>query len=108
MSEAENQAVLVYLDGTSLPQALYETADVATLEDELVAVIEAGGLGAYDGNEFGPTGTTLYMYGPDASALFKGIEGVLRANALCQHARVILRSGGPGAPTSEIRIPVQS
>jgi hypothetical protein len=81
-------------DGASLPEAVYEQHDLATLEDELID-IERNGLGEFDGNEIGPTETILYLYGPDADALFKGIEPTLRANPLCQIAKVTIRSGGP-------------
>jgi hypothetical protein len=108
MSQPEEQAVLVYLDGSSLPGSVYEQFDLATLEDELIQAIKDRVLGEYDGNEFGPAGVTLYMYGPDAKALFGGIEKLLRSNPLCQNARVILRSGKPGAPTTEITLPLHS
>jgi hypothetical protein len=108
MSEPEQQAVLVYLDGSSLPDSVYEQFDLATLEDELIRVIKERALGEYDGNEFGPAGVTLYMYGPDANVLFGAVEKVLRGSPLCQNARVILRSGKPGAPTTEITLPLRS
>ncbi len=106
MSKPEEQAVLVYLDGTSLPDSVYERFDLATLEDQLTAVINDKQLGEYDGNEFGPAGTTLFMYGPDAGAIFSAIEEILRAYPLCQNSRVVVRLGGPSAPTSEITIPL--
>jgi hypothetical protein len=53
MSKPEEQAVLVYLDGASLPDSVYERFDLATLEDQLTAVINDKHLGEYDGNEFG-------------------------------------------------------
>jgi|SRR5450759_2032840 hypothetical protein len=106
MSKPEEQAVLVYLDGASLPDSVYERFDLATLEDQLTAVISDKHLGEYDGNEFGPAGVTLFMYGPDARALFSGIEKILRAYPLCQNSRVVVRLGGPNAPTSEITLPL--
>ncbi len=95
MSKPEEQAVLVYLDGTSLPDSVCERFDLATLEDQLTAVINDKDLGEYDGNEFGPAGTTLFMYGPDARALFSAVENILRAYPLCQNSRVVVRLGGP-------------
>jgi len=93
------------LDGTSLPTEVYERRDVATLEDELVAVLEGSGLGEFDGDEAGPGETALYLYGPDAGALFAGIEPLLRGNPLCRNARVVVRFGGPGAAEKQVRIP---
>lgn len=103
-SGASTNAVLVYLDGQGLPDLVYRDNDLSTLEDQLREVIQAGELGEFDGNEFGPAETTLYMYGPDAERLFAGIESTLRAYPLCQNARVVLRSGGPGANQRELRL----
>ncbi len=106
MGKPGEQAVLIYLDGASLPASVYERFDLATLEDQLIAVIREKNLGEYDGNEFGPAGTKLFMYGPDAKVLFSGIEETLRAYPLCQNSRVVVRLGGPGAPASEMRLPI--
>jgi len=103
-SGAPSQAVLVHLDGQGLPDDVYRNNDLATLEDRLREAIEAGVLGEFDGNEVGPTVTTLYMYGPDAERLFAGIESTLRAYPLCKNARVVVRSGGPGANQREVRL----
>lgn len=104
--QSDNQeCVLVHLDATSLPDDVYEECDVMTLSDRLQETIERHGLGEYDGDERGPTETTLFMYGPDAERLFAGIESVLRAYPLCQNARVIVRRGRPGAPERELRLP---
>jgi len=99
------QAVFVYLDGQSLPDEVYEEYDLATLEDDLSEVLEKGSLGKLDGNEFGPDEAVLFMYGPDAEAMFSGIEATLRAYPLCRNARVIIRQGHSGAPQPEIRLP---
>lgn len=98
-SGGNDQAVIVYLEGTCLPK------DLAPLEDQLIQVIEKRSLGDFDGNEIGKDGTVLYMHGRDAEKLFSGIESALRAYPLCQNARVLIRRGGPGAPEREVRIP---
>jgi hypothetical protein len=90
-TEAADQAVLVYLDGLGLPDEVYAHYDLATLEDQLIAAIQAGALGEFDGNECEPSETTLFMYGTDAERLFAGIESTLRACPLCQNARVVIR-----------------
>jgi hypothetical protein len=96
------QAVIVRLRGSGLPDEIYEKFDISTLEDQLIEVIEAKRLGEFDGNEFGPDETVLYMYGPDAEKLFDGIESVLRAYPLCQEGFVTIRSGPPGAPERQV------
>ncbi len=98
------EAVLVYLDCTGLPENVYEECDLATLEDRLIKVIERDGLGEFDGNEIGPTEATLFMYGPDAERLFAGVEQTLRAYPLCQGARVVIRRGGPDQEQRELRL----
>lgn len=103
-SESDQEAVLVHLDGSGLPDHIYQEYDLATIEDQLIEVIEREGLGEFDGNEFGPGETTLFMYGPDAERLFAGIEQTLRAYPLCQGARVEVRRGGPGAEQRELRL----
>jgi hypothetical protein len=101
---ANEEAVLVYLDGSDLPDHVGQEHDVATLEDRLTEIIEREQLGEFDGNEFGPDEVTLFMYGPNAERLFAGIEPVLRGYPLCQNARVVIRNGGPGAPEREVRL----
>ena len=105
--QPEDEAVLVYLDGSSLPDPVYEECDLATLEDLLGEAIDEGGLGELDGNEVGPTGVTIYLYGPDAEALFAGVEAVLLNYPLCQNARVVIRRGGPGSSEREVRLPTK-
>jgi hypothetical protein len=102
LSSPDQQAVLVYLDGLTLSKETYEKYDLATLEDHLIEAIESQSLGEFDGNEFGPEGTVLYMYAPSAENLFVGIEPILRAYPLCQNARVIIRQGGPDSQQREI------
>ena len=103
-SEQAQQAVLVYLDGTGLPDHIYDEYDLATIEDRLSEMLEREGLGEFDGNEVGPGQTRLFMYGPDAERLFEGIEPTLRGYPLCQGARVEIRRGGPGAQRRELRL----
>jgi hypothetical protein len=98
------QAVIVYLDGTGLPDKVYEEWDTSSIEDRLIEVIERDGLGEFDGNETGPTETALFMYGPDAERLFAGIERTLRDYPLYQGARVVIRRGRPGSEERELRL----
>ena len=105
MSKMKEEAVLVYLDATGLPDAVYEKYDLAGLEDLLVEAIEQAGVGEFDGNEFGPGEVTLFMYGSDAEALHRAVEPVLRTHPLCAGARVIIRPGGPETAGREGRLP---
>jgi hypothetical protein len=100
-----DQAVLIHLDAAGLPDDVYEEYDLGTLEDRLIDAVESGSVGAYDGNEFGPGVTTLFLYGPDAERLFAAIEPVLRAYPLCRGARVEVRAGGPETLAREVVLP---
>lgn len=102
-NEPAEHAVLVYLDGTGLPDRVYQEHDLATIETRLGEILQRQGLGGFDGNEMGPTETTLLMYGPDAERMFAAVEAALRDYPLCQGARVVIRRGGPGAPEREVR-----
>jgi hypothetical protein len=48
----------------------------------------------------------LFPYGPDAEALFRAVELVLRRYLLCQNAAVVIRSGGPASPSRLVTIPL--
>ena len=49
-----------------------------SLEPKLEAALKASGVGLFDGNEFGDGECVWYMYGPDADALFREAEPVIR------------------------------
>ncbi len=96
-------AVIVHLDrGTVRAEA--EQYDLSSIETELQSILDAQGLGEYDGNETGDGGATLFMYGSDGERLFRGIEAALRAYPLCRKARVLIRPGPPGTPPREVRL----
>ena len=97
-------AVVVYIDGTGLSAEDYEKYDLETIEVELQGIIDASGVGEYDGNEVGEGGATLFMYGPDGERLLITVEAALRAYPLTKHARVVIRAGPPGAPQREVRL----
>jgi len=102
--KSQKQAVLVHLDAVGLSDETYANYDLSTLEDQLIAVLSKSGCGECDGNEIGGGEAVLYMYGPDADALFLAIEPVLKSNPLCHGARVTIRSGPPGAKEREVKI----
>ena len=74
------------------------------VEDQLIAAIDAAGAGEFDGNEFGPDGATLYLYGPDGERLFAVVEPILRGAGFPAGSHAIVRAGGPGAPQREVAI----
>ena len=98
----KEQAIIIALDGTSLPDEIYEQYDTSTLEDLLSVAL--GEIGECDGAEHGPGGSRIYIYGADAEAMFNSIESVLREYPLAAGARVTIRSGPPGARQRDIRL----
>ena len=77
--------------------ALYE------VEDRLVEAIEAAEVGVFDGNEMAVdlTNGTLYMYGPDAEALFAVVRPILADAGCLRKTRVTIRAGLPGEDAPE-------
>jgi hypothetical protein len=100
--QTEEQAVIVHLPGSGLPDEIYKDYDLATLEDRLIEAVARSESGEYDGHEYESSEAILYLYGPDAEALFSAIEGTLRGYPLCQNARVGIRRGPPGSPAREV------
>lgn len=94
---ASEHAVTVYLQlsddafGTEEEQNL-----IYDLSDRLEAAIATEDAGEFDGDEFGDGCCTLFMYGPDADALFAAVEPILRASALAEGAYAVKRYGEVG------------
>jgi hypothetical protein len=86
----EEHAVIVHFDYTA--DSLDPLHD---LEEQLEEAIATAGVGEFDGNEIAVdlSDGSLYMYGPDADALFAVVRPLLvAADCLC-NARVTLRYG---------------
>ncbi len=94
-------AVIVYFDdygGTNLDRLF-------ALEDRLETAINKAGVGEFDGNEIATNGSgSLYMYGPDADALFAAVRPVLEATDFTRGARVMLRYGPPEDGVREVEV----
>jgi hypothetical protein len=96
--EPPEHAVLVYFE--------YGSTDLSALfsvEEALERVIADAGVGEFDGNEIATDGSdgTLFMYGPDADALFAAIRPTLEGVSFMNGARVVLRYGPPEASPAE-------
>ena len=91
-----------------LVRFVYGSTDLSplfALEEQLERVVAAG-VGEYDGNEVAADGSdgTLYMYGPDADALFATVRRTLLATDFMRGARVTLRYGPPGDGVREVEV----
>jgi hypothetical protein len=80
-----------------------DLAPLSALEDRLIAAIAAADAGEFDGNEVAVDGSDgyLYMYGPDADALFAAIRPVLETAPFMNGARVTIRYGSPDDDVAE-------
>ena len=101
--QSADQAVIITLNGTSLPAEVYEQCDTSTLEDKLTEAL--GCLGECDGTEHGERGSRIFLYGSDAEAIFRAVEPILLKYPLAASARVVVRSGPPGAAEREVALP---
>lgn len=74
------------------------------LEKELENIITGSNLGEYDGHEIAIdySDGSLYMYGPNAETLFKGIQPTLNSFNFMKGASVKLRFGPPEDGVKEI------
>lgn len=100
-SPPTEHAVLVHFNYGST-----DLSRVFSLEERLEKVIASAGVGEFDGNEVATDGSdgTLYMYGPDADALFAAVRPVLEATDFMRGARVRLRYGPPADGVRETEV----
>jgi hypothetical protein len=82
------EGVGVYLNGTDLPDEVYQNSDVNELIDRLGDGLgDAGGMYSY---WEGPTETALYFYGPSADGMKRAMADVLASHPLAQRCRVVV------------------
>ena len=97
------EVIVHFLYGSTNLQHLY------ALEDLLRIAISDASAGEYDGCEMADDGSdgNLYMYGPDAEALYRAISPVFAACPFMHGATVRLRFGPPKRKTPKrvIQIP---
>ena len=99
------QCVAVYLDGISLPDEVYAELDFDALVETLTS---AAGENSFHGFSQGPEETGLFFFSPNAEDLFTRIDPVLRAQAIGQNARVVVREGKSSIPSRTVRLPRHS
>ena len=82
-----------------------ERESIHELSRRLEEQINAQEVGEFDGDEFGEGHCTLFMYGPDADALYSVIEPILRESALSMGGHITKRHGKATDPDAkEVRI----
>lgn len=97
------EGLALYLDGTSLPDEVYQTTDVDALMERLAVAVASVG-GELRGLWNGPTETALYHYGPSADAMLDALQPVFDDFPICENARLVIRQGAD-ADTRTMRVP---
>jgi hypothetical protein len=85
----EHAVIVRFHYGSTDPEQLFG------LEEQLEEAIIAADAGEYDGNEVAVSGSdgVLYMYGPDADALFAVVKPVLASATFIRNVVATLRYG---------------
>jgi hypothetical protein len=99
------QILAIFLDGATLPDAVYAELDFDATLAELESAI---GPQSFRGFWQGPEETGLFFGGSDATAMFASVEPLLRRLPIGQNARVVVGYGKPSSGPIEHRIPRQS
>jgi hypothetical protein len=77
--------------GQAMIVSFRPSADLSAIEEELAVVLVKQNVGYFDGSECSRTRCTMFMYGPDAAALL-------------EVARPVLRQGGAGLASVDLRL----
>lgn len=81
-----HEGLALWLNGTDLPDEVYDTADIDAVVSALANAVD--GIGRFAGSFNGPENTALYFYGPDFAAMDAALAPVRAATPLCQRSRV--------------------
>ncbi len=77
----------LYMNGTDLPDAVYEAEDINDVVEALDALLS--GISAFDAFWEGSTETALYAYGKSFAKIKAIIEPYVASHPLCQMARIV-------------------
>lgn len=99
-----DHAVIVHFDYGST-----DLSALCALEQQLEHAIDNAGVGEFDGNEVAVDGCdgSLYMYGPNADALFAAVRPILEQSDAIQNAVATVRYGPPGDDVRSVRVRLQ-
>ena len=85
-SFGKNEGLAVFLNGSDLPDEVYQNSDVNHVISEFDRLLD--GVGGFQSHWDGPTETALYLYGNDAKKMRDLIAPFMASYALCQKARI--------------------
>lgn len=98
----KQECLAIYLDGVGLPTEVYQSTDVRDLAARMRKAL--GKRGEIRHSWTGPKETAIYLFGPDAQALYDKLQPVLHAYPLCQNARVVIRHGSYAGRPKTLRV----
>jgi hypothetical protein len=81
------EGLAVYLNGTDLPDSVYEQSDLNVVYEEFTKLV--GGEGRVVSHWQGPRETALYLYGRSAETMLSRIRPFLDTYPLCEKARIV-------------------
>jgi len=101
---SENAVIVRFDYGSTDLDPLFE------LEEQLEDAIDEAKVGEYDGNEIEQSGAdgVLYMYGPDADALFAVVRPILAGATIIRNAVATLRYGPPEDGVRSVEQPIKA
>jgi hypothetical protein len=79
------EGVAIYMNGTDLPDDVYQKHDINEVYDEINRLL--GECGDIAGYWEGPTETALYLYGYSVEEIHRLIADYMASHPLCQRAR---------------------
>jgi hypothetical protein len=86
------EGLSVYLDGTSLPDEVYQTTDINAVIERVAEAVGAVG-GELRGIWNGSAETALHHYGPSAEAMLDALEPLFEEYPIFENARIVMRRG---------------
>jgi hypothetical protein len=81
------EGLALYLNGTDLPDEVYQSSDSQVVYDEINRLL--GERGAIQSHWQGPTETALYLYGYSIEEMRRLIDEFVRTYPLCQRSRLV-------------------
>jgi hypothetical protein len=81
------EGLAVYLNGTDLPDSVYEECDSNHVFEEFNRLL--GHAGKIHSTWQGPTETAFYLYGPSFDEMRKRLSDFIASYPLCQKARLV-------------------
>ncbi|MFZ4572923.1 MAG: hypothetical protein ACOYN0_00915 [Phycisphaerales bacterium] len=101
---SEEHAVIVRVTLEGEMPTDEELERFVAIQERLAEAINAAGSGEFDGDEWGEGVCTIYMYGPDADALWESVMKVLEREPFRAGSTARKRYGPPGAREEVINL----